>query len=78
MSERYIPNARSPKPGSKEWWASKKDKYPFHAKSPTSVSPVWVEGNHASVVLTAGWRTWGFETVTERDAFVSTYHGFAL
>lgn len=57
------------------WWDEYKVKYPFHAESPVSVKPDLVEGDHASVVLHIGWRTWGFRTDSERVTFCMQYGG---
>jgi hypothetical protein len=51
-------------------------RYPFWAKSPTSVKPPLVPGDHMSVRLCMGWRLWGFQTLAERDTFVMQFNAF--
>lgn len=53
------------------------ERYPFRAEAPTAIKPHTVPGVHASVVVRAGWRLWGFETEEARDTFVAQYHAIA-
>jgi hypothetical protein len=61
-----------------EFWTRVKGDYPFHAKSPTSVKPNIVVGDHVSAVFAVGWRTWGFRTEVERDRFVAQFRAFKV
>lgn len=59
-------------------WADTLSKtFPFHAEAPCSVSPERLPkrefGHHASVILTKGTRTFGFESERARDRFVAEH-----
>lgn len=51
------------------------ERYPHLAKSPTSVKPPIVPGDHLSVRLSAGWRVWGFRDRGRRDRFIVQFGG---
>ena len=56
----------------KEWWDARKHKYPFHLTVPTSLmAPHKWPGDHCSVVLEKGYRTWGFKTFKKYTAFAA-------
>lgn len=59
-------------------WRDWAVEYPFHATAPTTIHPTSVPGNHVSVVLEHGIRTWGFETADARDEFIRTTPGARL
>jgi hypothetical protein len=65
-------------PWSKEdvlsWWMERQDRYPFqYIVKNGYVSPEFYHGVHASVVLTKGYRLWGFQTQKELDKFKEYY-----
>lgn len=52
-----------------KWWETKKNQYPFHIVAPTTIKPHKVPGDHASAVLSEGFRTWGFKDYSEYQKF---------
>lgn len=53
----------------RDWWETKKYLYPLHIVTPTSIRPDKVPGDHASAVLSQGFRTWGFRDYSQYQKF---------